>query len=113
MKGISLWIEFLIYTAFALSILSFVIYFVHLTIQNQQDELNLKYIVNLLTNLNYQIETIGSCYSCNYKAYDNLPFKNNHIYLSGRNNVYILFYYKLFFTSSSIYKFKYNSIICI
>jgi len=84
MKSISLWVEFLIYTAFAISILSFVIYFVHLTAQNKQDELNLKYIVNLLTNLNYQIETIGSCYSCNYKVFENLPPKTTIYIYQGK-----------------------------
>jgi hypothetical protein len=118
MRGISLWIEFLIYTAFALSILSLVIYFVHLTIQNQQDELNLKYIVNLLTNLNYQIETIGSCYSCNYKAYDNLPSKTiiyiypgeiMCIYYSTVNySLQVPPYINLNITKLSPYNYQYN-----
>jgi len=118
MRGISLWIEFLIYTAFALSILSLVIYFVHLTIQNQQDELNLKYIVNLLTNLNYQIETIGSCYSCNYKTYYNLPSKTiiyiypgeiMSIYYSTVNySLQVPPYINLNITKLSTYNYEYN-----
>jgi len=118
MRGISLWIEFLIYTAFALSILSLVIYFVHLTIQNQQDELNLKYIVNLLTNLNYQIETIGSCYSCNYKTYYNLPSKTiiyiypgeiMSIYYSTVNySLQVPPYINLNITQLSTYNYQYN-----
>ncbi|MFP3317338.1 MAG: hypothetical protein RXN79_02955 [Candidatus Nanopusillus sp.] len=118
MRGISLWIEFLIYTAFALSILSLVIYFVHLTIQNQQDELNLKYIVNLLTNLNYQIETIGSCYSCNYKAYENLPSKTIIyiypgeiicVYYSTVNySLQVPTYINLNITELSQYNYEYN-----
>ena len=118
MRGISLWIEFLIYTAFALSILSLVIYFVHLTIQNQQDELNLKYIVNLLTNLNYQIETIGSCYSCNYKAYENLPSKTIIyiypgeiicVYYSTVNySLQVPTYINLNITKLSQYNYEYN-----
>ncbi|MFP3131878.1 MAG: hypothetical protein RXQ77_00855 [Candidatus Nanopusillus sp.] len=118
MRGISLWIEFLIYTAFALSILSLVIYFVHLTIQNQQDELNLKYIVNLLTNLNYQIETIGSCYSCNYKAYENLPSKTIIyiypgeiicVYYSTVNySLQVPTYINLNITELSPYNYEYN-----
>jgi hypothetical protein len=118
MKGVSLWIEFLIYTAFALSILSLVIYFVHLTVQNQQDELNLKYIINLLTNLNYQIETIGSCYSCNYKAYYNLPPKTiiyiypgeiMCIYYSTVNySLQVPPYINLNVTQLSAYNYQYN-----
>jgi len=118
MRGISLWIEFLIYTAFALSVLSLVIYFVHLTIQNQQDELNLKYIVNLLTNLNYQIETIGSCYSCNYKTYYNLPSKTiiyiypgeiMSIYYSTVNySLQVPPYINLNITQLSTYNYQYN-----
>ena len=118
MRGISLWIEFLIYTTFALSVLSLVIYFVHLTIQNQQDELNLKYIVNLLTNLNYQIETIGSCYSCNYKTYYNLPSKTiiyiypgeiMSIYYSTVNySLQVPPYINLNITQLSTYNYQYN-----
>ncbi|MGC9133119.1 MAG: hypothetical protein ACP5GJ_01805 [Nanopusillaceae archaeon] len=73
MKGISLWVEFLIYTSFAISVLSIVLYYVHLTILNQQAQINLKYTVNLLTDLNYQIDMIGSCYSCTYKFQQNIP----------------------------------------
>ncbi|BFI73205.1 hypothetical protein YN1_1920 [Nanoarchaeota archaeon] len=73
MKGISLWVEFLIYTSFALAVLSILLYYVHITISNQQAQINLKYTVNLLTDLNYQIDLIGSCYSCTYKFQEDIP----------------------------------------
>ena len=73
MKGISLWVEFLIYTSFAISVLSIVLYYVHVAIVNQQTKINLKYTVNLLTDLNYQINLIGSCYSCTYKFEEDIP----------------------------------------
>ena len=73
MKGISLWVEFLIYTSFAIAVLSIVLYYVHIAIENQQAKINLKYTINLLTDLNYQINMIGSCYSCTYKFYENIP----------------------------------------
>ncbi|BBL45785.1 hypothetical protein MJ1_0640 [Nanobdella aerobiophila] len=118
MKGVSLWVEFLIYTSFAIAILSFVLYYVHLSIANNQSEINLRYTVSLLSNLNYEIYQIGSCYSCTYEFQEQIPSNLiiniypgyiNAIYYSNINySIYVPSYINLNVTNISINDFLYN-----
>ncbi|MGC9079319.1 MAG: hypothetical protein ACP5G1_01125 [Nanopusillaceae archaeon] len=90
LRSASLWVEFLLYTAVAITILAFTLYYVRLSVQNQQSQIDLKYTVNLLSSLNYQIEQISSCYSCNYRFFQQLPNGLTIYVYPGRiNAVYI------------------------
>ncbi len=103
MRDISLWIEFLIYTSFALLAISYILFYSHLISVREKTKIDVNNIQNILTDIYVVISTYRNCGVCLTSIEEKLP-DSAYLYLyNNSNEIYILYYSTYNYTPSTLY----------
>jgi len=103
MKGIDIWVEFLIYTSFALLALSYVLFYSNIISSRERTEIDVNNIQNILVDIYTSMNVYENCGICLTSISNRLP-DNSYLYLFNNSNIiYILYYSTYNYTPSNLY----------
>jgi len=103
MKSISLWIEFLIYTSFALLALSYVLFYSNIVSSREKIKLDVNNIQNILVDIYTAINIYKNCGLCFSSVSGRLP-DNSYLYLFNNSNlIYVIYYSSYNYTPTNLY----------
>jgi len=103
MKGISLWIEFLIYTSFALLALSYVLFYSNIVSSREKTKLDINNIQNTLMDIYTLIGVYKNCGLCFTSVSGRLP-DNSYLSLFNNSNIiYVIYYSSYNYTPPNLY----------
>jgi len=103
MRSINLWIEFLIYTSFALLALSYVLFYSNIVSSREKTKLDINNIQNVLVDIYTLINVYKNCGLCFTSVSGRLP-DSSYLYLFNNSNIiYVIYYSSYNYTPTNLY----------